>query len=49
MKEVSNLELIKMAKSVLKPRKIDGLISGDVACGLVSGSGKVYLGVCVDV
>ena len=50
MAEISNLELIERAKSVLKPRELSlGNSAGDVACALLSSSGNLYLGVCIDV
>ena len=30
------------------PRKVDGRLSGDVGCALVTRAGNVYLGVCID-
>ncbi len=49
MIQVSNEELIKKAKSALKPRKIKhGFTVGDVGCALVTDEGNVYLGVCID-
>ena len=50
MDEFTNLKMIEMAKTVLKPRELHlGNTAGDVACALLSSSGKVYLGVCIDV
>ena len=50
MTEISNLELIERARSVLKPRELSlGNSAGDVACALLSSSGNIYLGVCIDV
>jgi len=49
MQEVSNLELIEKAKSVLNPRKLSmDNSAGDVACALQTLSGNIYLGVCID-
>ncbi len=49
MTQISNEELIKKAKSVVKPRKIKhGFTVGDVGCALVTHKGNVYLGVCID-
>jgi cytidine deaminase/ribosomal protein S18 acetylase RimI-like enzyme len=47
--EISNLELIEKAKAILNPRKLfmDNT-AGDVACALVTPSGNIYLGVCID-
>ena len=50
MIEISNLELIERARSVLSPRELSlGNSAGDVACALLSSSGHIYLGVCIDV
>lgn len=49
MKELSNQEMIEKAKTVLKPRELFlGNRAGDVACALLSTSGNLYLGVCID-
>ena len=49
MIQMSNDELIRRAKSVLRPRKIrHGFTVGDVGCALVTDGGNVYLGVCID-
>ena len=49
MTQISNEELIKKAKSVLKPRKIKhGFTVGDVGCALITDKGNVYLGVSID-
>ncbi len=49
MTELSNLELIQKAKSVIQPRKISGdFLVGDVGCALLAEDGQVYLGVCID-
>jgi cytidine deaminase len=49
MIQMSNEELIRKAKSVLRPRKIKhGFTVGDVGCALVTDKGNVYLGVCID-
>lgn len=46
---MTNEELIQQARSVVKPRRVSHDYGvGDVGCALVSGSGKVFLGVCVD-
>lgn len=43
-------ELYQAAKSVLNPRKLSRTAeSGGVGAALLSDSGKVYLGVCIDV
>ena len=50
MTEMSNLELIERAKSVLEPRELSlGNSAGDVACALLSSRGNLYLGVCIDI
>ena len=49
MKRLSDEELIKKAKSVVKPRKIrHGNTVGAVGCALVTDKGNIYLGVCID-
>lgn len=49
MLEVSNLELIEKARSVLNPRKLSmDNSAGDVACALQTSNGNIYLGVCID-
>lgn len=49
MKELSNQKMIEKAKTVLKPRELFlGNRAGDVACALLSTSGNLYLGVCID-
>jgi cytidine deaminase len=48
--ELTNLELIEKAKTVLKPRKLSlDNSAGDVACALLSANGELYLGVCIDI
>jgi cytidine deaminase len=50
MKELTNLQLIEQAKTVLRPRKLDNDNSaGDVACALLSSGGNLYFGVCIDI
>lgn len=50
MTELTNLELIEQARTVLRPRKLSfDNAAGDVACALLSASGKLYYGVCIDV
>ena len=50
MNELTNLEMIEKAKTVLKPRELFlGNNAGDVACALLSASGNLYLGVCMDI
>ena len=50
MKELTNLEMIEQAKTVLYPRKLAGdNAAGDVACALLSSSGNLYFGVCIDI
>lgn len=49
MNEITNTELIEKAKSVVRPRKVQGnFMVGDVGSALLSENGKVYLGVCID-
>ncbi len=49
MREWTNLELIEKAKTVLNPRTLSfDNSAGEVACALLSASGALYLGVCID-
>ena len=48
MADISNAELIRKAGSVVKPRKIGEYMVGDVGCALVTVTGNVFLGVCID-
>ena len=49
MKEISDEELIRRAKETINVRKTEaGKVIGDVASALLSESGKVYLGICID-
>ena len=46
---MKNVDLIKKALSVIKPRKMrDGLL-GDVGSALITDKNKIYLGVCAGV
>jgi cytidine deaminase len=50
VKELTNLEMIEQAKTVLRPRELSNDNSaGDVACALLSSAGNLYFGVCIDV
>ena len=50
MKELTNRELIERAVTVLKPRRLaHENTAGDEACALLSSSGHLYFGVCIDV
>ncbi len=50
MTQISNDELTRKAKSVLKPRKIkQGFTVGGVGCALVTDKGNIYLGARIDV
>ena len=47
---MTNEELIQQARTVVNPRKIaHGCTIGDVGCALLTDSGKLHLGVCIDV
>lgn len=49
MMEISNEELIRKAKSAVKPRKIKhGCTVGDVGCALITDKGNLYLGISID-
>ena len=48
MKEITDAQLIKKAKSVIKPKKNrHGETFADVGCALLSAKGNVYVGVNV--
>lgn len=49
MTEITNLELIDKAAAVVRAKHIGLYLVGDVGCALVSESGAIYTGVCVDV
>lgn len=50
MDELTNLQMIEHAKTVLRPRKLSyDNAAGDVACALLSSSGNLYFGVCIDI
>jgi cytidine deaminase len=50
VQELSILEMIEQARTVLRPRKLAGDNSaGDVACALLTTSGNLYFGVCIDI
>jgi cytidine deaminase len=42
-----NKELIKKAAAVIRSKKVNSGLSADVGCALISGKGKLHLGVCV--
>jgi len=47
---LSNHQMIEEARKVLRPRQLaHDNTAGDVACALLSASGKLYYGVCIDV
>lgn len=49
MSPISDQDLIARAVSVVNARRIGDYLVGDVGCALVSASGAVYAGVCIDV
>ena len=49
MSHISDHDLIACAVSVVNARRIGDYLVGDVGCALVSESGAVYTGVCIDV
>jgi cytidine deaminase len=50
MESLTNRQMIEKAQTVLRPRRLTGDNSaGDVACALLSSSGSLYLGVCIDI
>ncbi len=49
MDSITDEELIRRAKSVVRPRKIrHGFYVGEVGCALVTEKGNIYLGVSID-
>jgi cytidine deaminase len=48
LSELTNEELINSAASVINPKMVGDRLFGDVGCALVTGSGNLYLGVCID-
>ncbi len=50
MADHTNRDLIEIARTVLQPRELSlGNSAGDVACALLSASGKIFLGVNIDI
>lgn len=49
MSHFTDQELIERAVSVVNARRIGDYLVGDVGCALISESGTIYTGVCVDV
>ncbi|MCA1603422.1 MAG: cytidine deaminase [Acidobacteria bacterium] len=46
---MTNEELIRRALAVVNPREIThGLTVGDVGCALLTGTGNLHVGVCID-
>jgi cytidine deaminase len=48
MNPITNDELIASAAAIVKPMHIGDHLVGDVGCALVTDSGHIYLGVCID-
>lgn len=49
IKELRDQEMIEKAKTVFHPRELFlGNRVGDIACALLSTSGMLYLGACID-
>jgi cytidine deaminase len=48
MTTMSNSELIEHAVQVVNARRLSEYLVGDVGAALISASGKVYNGVCID-
>ena len=44
---MTNEKLIKEAAAVVRPKKMNDGMCGDVGCALLSENGKLHLGVCV--
>ena len=50
MEMLTNYEMIQHALTVLNPRPLDlGNSAGTVGCALLSASGKLFYGVCIDI
>ncbi len=49
MIQISNEILIDKALSILNPKTVGDKLIGDVGCALVTETGNIYLGVCIDV
>ncbi len=47
--EITNQALIDRAAAVVKAKHIGTYLVGDVGCALVTESGAIYTGVCIDV
>jgi len=45
---MTNEEMIERAASVIRTRKTQSGLFGDVGCALLSSENKLYLGVCAD-
>jgi len=48
MNDISNVDLINLAKEVLNPKQIGDCQMGQVGSALISDKGNIYKGVCVD-
>ncbi len=48
MKETDNAALIEMAATVLNPIQVQGRLFADVGAAVVSATGDIFTGVCVD-
>ena len=48
MQEMSNVELIRKARSVVRTKKVGEYTIGNVGSALVTEGGNLYLGVCID-
>jgi len=48
MKETDNAALIEIAAAVLNPIQVQGRLFADVGAAVVSATGDVFTGVCVD-
>ena len=48
MSLITNQALIEKAKSVVNSKKIGAYIVGDVGAALITASGNIYVGVCID-
>jgi len=48
MSEITNIEMIEKAQSVINPQLVGDRLFGDVGCVLLSKKGNFYYGVCID-
>ncbi len=49
MKDIANQALLESAGSVIRPYTLGEYTIGDVGCALVTDTGNIFLGVCIDI